>query len=384
MKALILPRHEVAYYLNILYVVPLFYIAAARLNTSTLYAIKDVLFLVIFLFLLRHTFSNRLFLMAAGFIVLCLYSSFRSFENPGLYLLSLREFLFYPLFGMLLGYRCTQLRIDDAVFRVSIVFLLFTISYLVVFPNDSFGSTSRLKSFWDREHEPAIVAGITTLGAVFFLRWRSFIKVPLILISILVILLSGSRSILLGVGASLLVVALWQGSFKFILVLFIVALVIFFNFEQLTLSGRSLDHNLLARTEQYQLALDSIVNTDFLGIGADKYGAVSGLAHVEYCVGNRCTSTMDSSLIKYVVNYGFIFVLFFVIWCLQILCLMLRNESNASKFAVSVFVFSLTVGAVTGKLGAFPLNLLFYMNMGVVLGMLRVNRTCSRSSHSAR
>ena len=76
---------------------------------------------------------------------------------------------------------------------------------------------------------------------------------------------------------------------------------------------------------------------------------------------------MDSTLLKYLVNYGFLFLLLFLFWVAKAGFSIIKIKNNSEiYFLVSVFIFSSVIGLVTGKLGAYPLNLIFYMVLGSI------------------
>jgi len=147
------------------------------------------------------------------------------------------------------------------------------------------------------------------------------------------------------------------------------------SFSFLTIADRAIDHNLVARLQQYQLAIDALNISNYLGIGTDKYGVVAGVMHKEYCLYGNCTTTMDSSLVKYFVNYGIVFLILlgsFLVFFTKYS--FLKNiPFRERNTIISMFIFSLVMGAVTGKLGAFPLNIFFYMIIGIVIQNLSRN-----------
>lgn len=280
----------------------------------------------------------------------------------------------YPLLGIFLGYFFFKKNGAISLFKISVVYLIMTYVYFLTFPDESFGSTNRLHSLWDREHEPAIIGGVVFLGAFFLLRKAHFRNLVLLL-SLGLILFSGSRSGLIGIAIAIFLIYLKEFSIKniFLLALFVFLVINFFSF--LTVSDRAIDHNLSARLNQYVLAYDAIVNSSFLGIGSDKYGVVSGIVHKEYCLGGHCTTTMDSSLIKYLVNYGIFFAaLLFAFLAICGFLFFKYSRSPTVNYILSIVIFSLVIGLFTGKLGAFPMNLFFYMAVGSVFYILKLKR----------
>jgi hypothetical protein len=305
-------------------------------------------------------------------VSLNLYGAFISQDDGLAYILSLREVCFYPMLGIAMGYNLARGNGVRSISWIMIVYLIWTYLYLVFNFDESFGPTNRLKSFWDREHEPAIIGGFCLLIGYFYFENNFKYRFILIALSIALLLLSGSRSALLGVILGGLVVYVRSFDLLRMLGLAIMSVVIIMSFSYITLADRGIDHNLIERLQQYQLAIDALDISNYLGIGSDKYGVVAGVIHKEYCLNGNCTTTMDSSLIKYFVNYGaaylFIFVAFLVLFIIfSFINIVSSRERNA---IMSMLVFSLIMGAVTGKLGAFPLNIVFYVLIGFVIKSL--------------
>ena len=147
-------------------------------------------------------------------------------------------------------------------------------------------------------------------------------------------------------------------------------------FSQLSISERGLDHNLGARTSQYSLALSNFENNNFLGLGTDKYGVVGNIKK-QYCYQGHCTTTMDSTLIKYSINYGLIFLIPFIVFLGLLLLYYIYLKTDLNKKIFGTIVFGLIIGALTGKLGAYPLNIIFYMTIGIFiyhLNLVNINR----------
>lgn len=345
---------------------PCIYFTAAIIDNKSLYAIKDLLLLMLFVVLLFQRFSIGTYVCLSIFLIINVYALLFSYEDTIFYILSVREFLFYPMVGILLGgYLGKQEAFEPGFYKLILVTLFLTLLYLLIFPNDSFGSTFRLRSFWDREHEPAIIAGVAFIWTLYSRIPKSY-KYFLIFLSILIMFLSASRSILLSVFLVTVLLSLRNLNLVKISVLFVIAAFVIANFSSLSPSGRTIDHNLDARTSQYTLAMDNLEENDFLGLGTDKYGVVGSIKK-EFCYQGHCTTTMDSSLLKYTLNYGIVFLLslFLFLFVLGIYYLNIRTALH--KKILGTIVFGLLLGAVTGKLGAFPLNLIFYMSIGVMM-----------------
>ena len=124
---------------------------------------------------------------------------------------------------------------------------------------------------------------------------------------------------------------------------------------------------MIARINQYNLGWQSILDSNFLGIGPDKYGVLSSVVKVYYCKFGMCTSTMDSTILKYTVNYGILYVLG-VTFCLAgpFRLFLKQNILPEEKTLISMILFGIIMGCITGKLGAFPLNMFFYLALGAL------------------
>ena len=159
----------------LVYLFPLTYFIAKLVGDQSLYAIKDILALGIFMVLILKPYPKIIYIFSSILIIINLYALAFSYNDILFYILSVREFLFYPLFGILLGYYLAQNnKFEYYFFRFILISFILTIIYLVLFPYDSFGSTLRLKSFWDREHEPAIIAGIVFIWTLYSNNSKKF------------------------------------------------------------------------------------------------------------------------------------------------------------------------------------------------------------------
>jgi len=345
---------------------PMVYFISAIINNKQLYAIKDLIMLIIFIILLFQSYPKFLYKFVVVFILINIYAIFISYEDILFYILSVREFLFYPIVGILLGYYFAKYNSFEKYFyKFLLIAFILTIIYLAIFPFDSFSSTMRLKSFWDREHEPAIVAGVTFIWTLYSNYSKKF-KYITILLSIIVMLLSASRSALLGVFLVTFLINLRELKIRKIFLIFVILSIGFTFFSKLSLSNRRIDHNLGERTSQYELALENLEKNNLLGLGTDKYGVV-GTIHKRYCYNGHCTTTMDSTLIKYSVNYGILFIIFFILFLFLIFILYINIKNDFDKKIFSTLIFALVLGAITGKLGAYPLNIIFYMVFGLFI-----------------
>ena len=346
-------------------IIPVFYMFAQIANFSIFYAVKDIIFLILvpfFLYMRVHIYALLSILL---YLLVNVYALFISLDDPLLYILSLREMLFYPVFGVLLGVFFSKHNSSRYIFYIAIAYMFFTYLYLLIYPEISFGSTNRLKSLWDREHEPAFVGAVVFFGGLFILKNKKA-KVLIISLAVGLLLLSGSRSALLGLFVSVFFIYLRGASFVKLSILFATFFFTFIFFTTITYADRSVDHNLEARLNQYDLALNALVDTAFLGLGTDKYGVVSGVVNKSFCMDGDCTTTMDSSLLKYLVNYGvsYLFILIFMFY--HMFTLYKRGVDNESGFLISVLIFGFVAGFFTGKLGAFPLNIFFYSSFGAI------------------
>jgi len=185
--------------MKLLYLTPMPYFLAALVDNKSLYIIKDIIILGIFILLFFRPYPKIIYAVISVFMAINIYALSFSYNDILFYILSVREFLFYPLFGILLGYYLSKCdRFEEYFFNFLMITFSLTVLYLVLFPYDSFGSTLRLKSFWDREHEPAIVAGVIFIWTMYSDKSKKF-KAIVLPLSIVVMLLSASRSVLLGV-----------------------------------------------------------------------------------------------------------------------------------------------------------------------------------------
>lgn len=330
------------------------------------YAIKDIFFILTFPFFLLFSYNKKFWVYIIFLVILSVYAALNSLSDPILYFISLREFLFYPVFFAMLGYVFSRRYFSSYLLIVSSFYVFYTFIFFIFFPDYSFGPTGRLKAFWDREHEPAIVGGVAFLSAWFFLSGKK--RLLLLVLSLLLISFSGSRSGIAGVFLALFCVYFRTASIKKILFFIALSFILFAFFLKFNVSGRAIDHNLIDRVNQYSMAWNALLYSNFLGIGTDKYGVVSGIVSKEFCLDGACTTTMDSSLIKYSVNYGLLFVFVFVFFVFFLVGRYLKNGRRNAYF-ISICIFSFFIGLVTGKLGAFPMNMFFYGAVGSILAI---------------
>jgi len=354
--------------INLISVSLLFYVVAAFVDNKLLYVAKDVIFVFILFMMLFKYYPVSVWGVVGMFAFINTYALILSHRDIDFifYILSLREFLFYPVTGILLGYHLSKYnKFEKYFFRFIFIALLLTVLYLIFFPYDSFGPTFRLTSFWDREHEPAIIAGVFLLWVSFSNYDRKYMILAM-LVCVSILLLSASRSVFLAIFIPIFLLQVKNMSiYKILLSMFFIA-VFLSLYPYITLSGRGVDHNIDLRVAQYVLALTSLYDHNFLGLGSDQYGVVGSLSK-EYCIHGQCTTTMDSSLLKYTVNYGVFFIIPFIVFLYKIFLYFFKIERNIEKKVFSILVFSLVIGATTGKLGAFPLNFILYMIFGLFI-----------------
>ena len=362
--------------MKLLYLTPMPYFLAALVDNKSLYIIKDIIILGIFILLFFRPYPKIIYAVISVFMAINIYALSFSYNDILFYILSVREFLFYPLFGILLGYYLSKCdRFEEYFFNFLMITFSLTVLYLVLFPYDSFGSTLRLKSFWDREHEPAIIAGVMFIWTMYSDKSKKF-KAIVLPLSIVVMLLSASRSVLLGVFVVFFLINIRKLNVFKLTLMVLIFFMGFTFFSQLSISERGLDHNLGARTSQYSLALSNFENNNFLGLGTDKYGVVGNIKK-QYCYQGHCTTTMDSTLIKYSINYGLIFLIPFIVFLGLLLLYYIYLKTDLNKKIFGTIVFGLIIGALTGKLGAYPLNIIFYMTIGIFiyhLNLVNINR----------
>ena len=82
-----------------------------------------------------------------------------------------------------------------------------------------------------------------------------------------------------------------------------------------------------------------------------------------YSFNGLYTVTMDSSILKYTMNLGVVFIIIYF----TIIAKTFKGAKKYNRDIFSVIIFGLAVGVFTGKLGAYPLNLFFYLLVGYLL-----------------
>ncbi len=344
-------------------------------DTQFLYNYKDIICLLLLIPILLNLKCNiTLILLVIYFICISLYALIISRTNIDIlfYLLSVREFTLFPLTYTLIGY---YLSIDNPkkFYKFIYAFLgicfVLTVLYIFIYPDDSFSRALRLRSFWDREHECAIIGGL--LFIIFYInKINLFFKLPMLFTSASLIFLSGSRCVIFGVIFVVTLIELKNKNWLRFLFIVLSCAGIIALFPYTSRANRTLAYNLNFRIEQYTLAKESLIQSKLIGIGADKYGKVGNYIK-EYKFNNKATTTMDSSIIKYTLNYGIFYIVPFI--CFLLLTLFMFVFSPVKETQIySIIIFSIIIGLVTSKMGAYPLNLIFYTCIGFISGKIKI------------
>jgi O-antigen ligase len=280
----------------------------------------------------------------------------------------MREILFGPLLSLIIGnyFSRTGYNIFDPLYQFLRFNILYVFFFQIFFPNLSYGATGRLTSIYQGEHLPGIFAALFVIFALVKHGAKNKawgIDIFIILISLYIILLSGSRSVLLGLIVGGVAYFLTYGRQKAVKALIYTvgagALILTYLF----FDERGFLYNILARVEQYSLAFDLIQSNPFLGIGIDKYGYLGGVSKT-LSVGGLSTTTMDSSFLKYIVNTG---LPVFVFGVVVFLAPLYKSKLNKRDRGLIFFLlgFSFVMGAFTGKFGAYPINYIVYIYIGI-------------------
>jgi O-antigen ligase len=363
--------------INILfYATPLVYAIAKIIDNQNLYIFKDILMLFICFQIFILIVNNHVLIDKQSFAIIFVYctyiilDSLLQLEDTRYWLISLREILVTPLMLILIGMFLKYNGVDYLEYaRKPILFSCFlTVVFALVFQNLSFGETNRLSSFWDREHEPAIIGGLLIVSTMAYQKniqqynWKKCI-VPFLMAGYCVVM-SASRSAILAIIVTLLFIysdKLKAKNIIAILIISIIGYVIAGNYSIFT--NRDLSYNLNPRINQYTMALNLIYEKPIFGIGIDKYGVLAGTSSKSFTYNGITTTTMDSSILKYLVNLGLLFAVIEIV-------LFVRAYSNCKNINRNIYlyiVFGLVIGSVTGKMGAYPLNQYFYTALGYVL-----------------
>lgn len=379
------------------------YAIATALNTGTiLYSLKDLYAVVIIIFLLpkiiiNSPYNKSKFLLLYTLIVVLLSSInfiFDSSFNLIGYLFGLREMVISPFLFLTIGYFTKKYHSDtEKLLYQSLFFVCFlTISYEIVFGLGF--SANRLRSFWDGEHETGNIGALLFLITLvryglpsFSFTKFTFNKIPIHVIfayffSILLLIESGSRSAFTGIFVTFLFNSLVANidiiklRLKTIIVpalfttLFGVMVTIYYWNSLFT---RSLDHGLYLRFNQWLPAFEIISNNWLSGIGIHKIAAIEGFYSSYYALSSsKSTSTMDSSIIKYLLIIGIPATLILVSLIINYSFKSIKLPSSLKLNYCGMFmIYVLTIGSFTGKLGAFPTNFYLWSSLGTIIFMKR-------------
>lgn len=372
-----------------LYFTPVIYAVAAIIGSSSLYAIKDLLMYLIVIQIVLHDIrknqefpKSRMLLIVTYTIYVIISSTFRM-EDAGFWLVGFREICVTPLSLMIIGgflNNCEENLLN--LLKGSLLFsCVLTTAFALLFRAQSFGSTNRLSSFWDSEHEPGIIGGLfITICIVDYLERKKMRKRDIVcmLLSGFLMILSKSRSVFIAISLSLAYLLMKKPTVKkaMSLAVLIVVFVLFWKSYD-TLMNRSIDYNLTPRIEQYSMAFHLVSENLLFGIGIDKYGVMGNLVKV-FRYDNYSTTTMDSSLLKYMLNLGLIFCIVYFI----IIHTSYEEIKKTNSYIFAIVIFGLCMGLVTGKLGSYPLNQYFYIIVGYYF--LRDNRIAAHATPTAK
>lgn len=362
--------------INLLFLItPVIYFISKVIGNQSIYALKDILMGVlcvqIILYYKKHntTWDKKTIMPLIIYICYILLSTILRMDDITFWLIGIREVLFTPIMLIVIGsYISGRLNFFHLIRKSLLWSALLTVVFSFVFRNLSYGATNRLSSFWDSEHEPGIIGGL--LIAIYFLDYylsKSKDIKPLILPILLgsfCMIQSKSRSVIIALFLATLFITYNKLNLKNLSIsatVTLIFIVLIENYEKIT--SRQLNYNLSARTDQYKMAKELIISHPLFGIGIDKYGVLAGRVKALY-FGNYHTTTMDSTLIKYCVNLGLIFM---IILFLIIISAYNKVQKTDNRGLFSVVIFGFFMGCITGKLGAYPLNQYVYTTIGYCL-----------------
>jgi len=343
---------------------PLTYFLKEAINIPGLKFTKDVLIILlgiigVFRMLLLKKIKKTPLILFSFLISIVLVSSL-NYSDSFFYAVSMREMVVYPIFYIVisLAVQDTDVDFNKFLWQGAVLCLVLMFAYLFLFKGSSFGLTGRFKAFFDREHLPAIFASLCVILTLNYTTDKLY-RMILILASIILILITGTRSVSLFL---ILVYVMFEFKFsiKSILILSIVGIVIFGLF--LLYFQRDVFYDLDARTNQYTLAYMSIKENFFFGIGVDKYG-VLGDKTKTYFLNGFSTTSMDSSFLKYTVNLGVPLVLIYLSYMIKKVYKIYLGHLSYTIMVKRMLFFAIAMGILTGKFGAYPLNMIFFMNI---------------------
>lgn len=336
---------------------PIYYFLG-KIYSSDFYILKDIHLYILTLFVFLKNYNkviNKRFIIFISFIVIFFLISLINFNDPVFYLFGVREFILNPLLYVYLGY-CLNIRIKSSFLKLLKYLIFVTVLFAVFYPSLSFSSTYRFVSLWNSEHESAILAGIYLLFSIIQVKKIDIFS----LISIVILVLSGSRSILFALFVPIIYIILFRSNsnkkilYIIILSISLIALISFYDLIFI----RSFYFNSERRITQYNFALNLILDNGLIGIGIDKYGVVG--SNIKYFIsGDFFSSTFDSTLLKYYINFGLIIPTLYFAFIYN-----LKNKKSKNTVFITIFLFSITMGIFTGKLNSFPLSMFFYTYVG--------------------
>lgn len=352
------------FFAKILFVfTPLLYYLRGLYQIPLLNNIKDFIIILLGTISIVIAVKKRLLTKEFSFLLFIYFfiiiNSLIQLEDIFFYLISLRELIVYPFFYILIGVVLyDKIDFNKYIYYGSVLCLVLMYIFLIFYPNLSYGTTFRFKAFFDREHLPAIFASISFIYVLYYSK-NLLIKSTVLILSLIIIALTGTRSVLLAL-LIVYVVYYLKFSLKNIITLLLLGVISFFVIN--TLFTRDIYYNLKGRTTQYDLAKLSIEDNFFSGIGIDKYG-VLGDKTKEYHFKGHSTTTMDSSFIKYFVNLG-VPLAFIYLAYIFFLIFRKRYDDDAKNILIKrLLILTFLMGTVTGKFGAYPLNLIFFINL---------------------
>lgn len=346
----------------LLMITPVFYFLK---NVSPLLKyIKDFLILFLgttgfFILIKSKAVSKRIYPFVFFFIFIVLISLL-NFEDKIFYFISLREMVFYPFFYITISLVLQYYKIDfnKYIYKGSLLCLGLLYIYLVLYTRDSFGPTARFRGFFDREHLPSVYASLAIITSLFYTE-KKLLRVIIVSTSLIVMMITGTRSVFLFMILIYLLYVI-KLSFKSMLGILFTSGFIFFLYKIYFV--RDVFYNLEGRTSQYALALSSIKDNFFIGIGIDKYG-VLGKIIKRYTHNGYTTVTMDSNFIKYFVNLGVPLIFTYLLFLYKRIYFYTNTNKEYKIMVKRVLYFIFCMGMITGKFAAYPLNMVFFMNI---------------------
>ena len=283
-------------------------------------------------------------------------------EDVLFYLISFRELVVYPIFFIFISIVLIKKKVDFnyMIYLSAFICLFLLLLFNLLYPQNSYGLTGRFKGFFPREHLPSLFASLAFIYSLYYTRNRA-IKIIIILASLYIMMITGSRSVLL---FTLFVYIIFELKLSMKSIVFLIMFLGLFYFLSQIFFTRDLYYNIKGRTDQYDLALASIKENFISGIGIDKYG-VLGLLEKEYSFRGMTTVTMDSSFIKMFVNIGVPLSLTYLFYLIKNIFKKkyLSYTNNQEILLKRVLILIFLMGLFTGKFGAYPLNMIFFMNI---------------------